>query len=385
MHKLTKTALLSVSLLVVSGGAIAGNIPAIMESYPTVNGTLIELLTTIPSLFIILTILVSHKIARKIGYKQTVQLGIFLVFIAGILPVFTQSFLLLFLSRVAFGVGIGLFNPLLYSLAGNLYSGRDLATVIGLQSSFEGIGGMLITFSVGQLLIMNWRISFLAYGIALPVLLLFSFFVPAIQPTVPEKNTAAPKEKISHAVWSYVALLILVVTVYMSVTVKITSLLLDKGIGGATAGSNLIALVGLGAMLAGILFGRLVIVTKKWTLPLAFVGLALSMFLTAFAPNIIVASIAAILCGLAFRTFIPYLFNEVNQQSDNAEKSTSILLMAFNLGAAFAPITIAVFQQLLPVLNQQGLFIGEGILMLILAAGASLTNKKFNILDRSAE
>lgn len=146
MNQKTKPALLSVSLLVVSAGAIAGNIPAIESSYPLINKIIIELLTTLPSLFIILTVLLSPKIARVIGYKKTIQLGVLLVLAAGVIPVFTTAFATLFFSRILFGIGIGLINPLLYSFASNLYSGRELASVIGLQSAFEGIGGMLITF-----------------------------------------------------------------------------------------------------------------------------------------------------------------------------------------------------------------------------------------------
>lgn len=147
---LSKIGLLSVSLLVVSGGAIAANIPAISQSYPDVSQTLIELLTTMPSLFIMLTVLVSHKVATKIGYSRTILMGIFLVLIAGLLPVFTRSFMTLCFSRVLFGIGIGLFNPLLYIVSTTLYKGAELAKVIGLQSAFEGIGGMVMTFLVGQ-------------------------------------------------------------------------------------------------------------------------------------------------------------------------------------------------------------------------------------------
>ena len=156
----------------------------------------------------------------------------------------------------------------------------------------------------------------------------------------------------------------------MSMAVKITSLLLDKGIGDATGGSNLLALVGLGAMIAGIIFGRLVVSLKHWTLPTTFASLALAMFLIAAASDMFTASLAAVIGGLSFRTFIPYLFNAVNQQVASSEKNTSILLIAFNLGTAFAPVTIALFQRIFPVLENAGLFIGEGIVMFLLAVGA---------------
>ncbi len=390
MNQKTKPALLSVSLLVVSAGAIAGNIPAIESSYPLINKTIIELLTTLPSLFIILTVLLSPKIARVIGYKKTIQLGVLLVLVAGLIPVFTTAFATLFFSRILFGIGIGLFNPLLYSFASNLYSGRELASVIGLQSAFEGIGGMLITFLVGQLLVINWRISFGAYLLALPVFLLFSRFVPEIHPNKEPQKVQLKTSKASPQFLVFLLLLLVTVTVYMSVTVKITSLLITKGIGNATDGSNLIALVGLGAMVAGMLFGRIFLVFKQQSLVIAFGLLAIAMFLFAFSQTLVMAIIAALLCGFGFRTFIPYLFNEVNQQSDESERNTAILLIVFNLGAAFSPISIAIFQGILPILNDAGLFIGEGVLMLLIATIIGITNKKrktsvYNTNDKMEE
>lgn len=368
MNKLTKFSLLSVSLLVVSGGAIAANIPAIMTAYPTIDPTLVELITTIPSLFIILTVPFSHIFAKKIGYKLSVQLGIGIVLGAGIIPVFAQSFWFLFFSRILFGIGIGLFNPLLFSLAGKMYQGKELSSVIGFQSAFEGIGGMIITFTVGQLLIMNWRSSFLAYLLALPVLLLFTGFVPDVALEKEENKSKTVNQTITPSTYGYIALLIIVVTIYMSVTVKITSLLLEKGFGNATDGSNLIALVGLGAMTAGASFGSIVTITKKWTLPLSFIVLSFSMFMIAYSQNLVSISFAVLLCGFSFRTFIPYLFNEVNQDSNgNSEKSTSLLLIGFNIGAAFAPISISLLGNILPSKENTDIFMAEGMIMILLA------------------
>ncbi|OJG28117.1 hypothetical protein RU98_GL001365 [Enterococcus caccae] len=368
LNPLTKLSLLSVSLLVVSGGAIAANIPAIMNTYPHINSTIVELITTIPSLFIILTVPFSHIVAKKIGCKLSVQIGISLVLSAGIMPTFIQSFWLLFFCRILFGIGVGLFNPLLFSLTKKLYQGKEFSSVIGFQSAFEGIGGMIITFTVGQLLIMNWRSSFFAYLLALPILLLFTWFVPDVSLQEEDNKSMSENQKINTSTYAYIGLLIVVVTIYMSVTVKIAALLLEKGFGNATNGSNLLALVGLGAMTAGALFGQIVTITKKWTLPISFIALSSSMFMIACSKNLASLSVAVMLCGFSFRTFIPYLFNEVNQEAKgNSEKSTSLLLIGFNIGAAFAPISISVLGNILGFKKNTDIFITEGIIMMLLA------------------
>lgn len=370
---------MSVSLLVVSAGAIAGNIPAIAQAYPTVNETLVELLTTIPSLFIILTILISPKVAQRIGYKRTVQVGIGIVCLAGLLPVVTTSFTSLFLSRILFGVGVGLFNPLLYTIAAGLYSGGHLATVIGLQSGFEGIGGMLITFLVGQLLVNGWRYSFMVYALAIPILFLFGLFVPDIRPTTSNEKEAKTRPTIDRTLIYYLILLFLAVTVYMSIAVKVTGLIYDKAIGDATDGSNLLAFIGFGAMTAGMVFGKTVRIFKEWTIPVSFLGMSIALLLLARAPNLWIASLAVVLCGFSFRTFVPYVFNEVNQKSQQATAQTALLLIFFNIGTAATPLTIAYLQHLFSFLHQSGLFYGGAVLMLVLGGVVVVGNVGFMI------
>ena len=98
MRTLKKFALLSASLVVVSGGAIAVNVPAIARDFPEIPLPLVESLTTMPSLFLIVSVLLSHAIARKIGYKRTVLLGMATVLVSGLVPVFVHHFWIIFLS-----------------------------------------------------------------------------------------------------------------------------------------------------------------------------------------------------------------------------------------------------------------------------------------------
>ncbi len=125
-------------------------------------------------------------------------------------------------------------------------------------------------------------------------------------------------------------------------------------------------------MLAGLLFGPVVTSLKRWTLPSSFLGLSFAMCLIAVAQHLVVAAFAVTLCGLSFRTFVPYIFNEVNQPVNNGQKNTTVLLIAFNLGAAFAPVTIAFFNRMVVDASLSGLFLSEALLMLLLAVGSGL-------------
>lgn len=373
-----KIALLAGSFIVVTGGSIAANVPKIAEEFPTIPLQVVESLTTIPSLFLIFSVLFSHTIAQWIGYKKTVLLGLAIVTVSGLIPVFVHNFWVIFLSRAFFGIGIGLFNSLLVSFIRYFYEGKERATMIGFQSAFEGIGGMTISFLVGQLLKISWQTSFWVYIAALPAFVLFALFVPDI-PAEPsgfsgkrgaddarERDTEGKgKGKMRAGTFGYIALLFVVVMFYMSITVRVTPLMTTIGYGDATDGSNILSFIGIGAMAAGFLFGQIFTLIGKYTLPIAFLMMGLSLFAVGQSNSVLVTGLAAALCGFSFRTFIPYLFNKVNSShTGNANLSTSLLLVGFNLGAAFSPYGIALLEKLFRLASIRAIFTMEAAILL---------------------
>ena len=77
--------------------------------------------------------------------------------------------------------------------------------------------------------------------------------------------------------------------------------------------------------------------------------------------------------GLCFRTFIPFLLNKANQASDGGgEKRTALLLAAFNIGSAFAPVSIRFLQKLFNLQAIREVYLTEAILVMLIAVGAGL-------------
>ena len=145
---------------------------------------MVERITTIPSLFLMFSVLTSGFIAKRLGYKQTIMIGIGIVSISGIIPVFFSTFYVVLLSRAALGFGIGLFNSLLIAMIGYFYEGNERVSLIGYHEALGGLGGMLITYIAGQLINVNWQASFIAYAIAIPVFFLFWRVVPKVETAI---------------------------------------------------------------------------------------------------------------------------------------------------------------------------------------------------------
>ncbi|SMQ81600.1 Predicted arabinose efflux permease, MFS family [Bacillus sp. OV166] len=377
--RLKTYSLLSVALLISSGPLIAANIPAIEKEFPTVNPTHVGLLTTIPSLFVILGILIANRLELWFGKKRTILIGLGVVFLAGVFPVLKHDiFSFLFISRCFFGLGIGLFNRLIIQMISDIFQEdpRRKATVIGLESAFEGLGGICLTLIVGQLLKINWYTSFLIYALALPIFLGFFLFVPDDKKQR-AKRKAEPNTTVSDSpdevgsygsVIGYGILLFLIVTFFINYNIQITPLLLEKHIGNATIGSNNLAFIGLGAFIAGFSFGRIFQLLKDYIMPVALLLLAISIYITTISESILLTTFCSMTIGFSFRCMMPYLFHTFTQKSEKVAKlGTTMVLVAYNIGATLSPYEGIVFSKLLHVHTVQSLFRSSSIVIFLIS------------------
>lgn len=392
-EQVLKYSLLSASLLVGSAPAINANIPAMASAFDTIPLAMIEMLTTVPSLFLMISVLISSFIAKKIGYKQTASLGLLIVAVSGILPVFVSNFYLILISRAMLGFGIGLFNSLTVALVNSFYQGKDRAKMYGLQSAFEGAGGIFITFIAGQLLKIGWQAPFLAYAIAIPVCIVFIKFIPkvatandiSVDKNVIVKENGFKKDNIMLI--SFIALLFVAASLYMTMGIKVSTLITTAGYGNASDASLVIILLSLGAITAGTLFSKIIKIFKQLTPIIGLLILALAMFLIGISNSMIITFAGGFLTGFGFKIFMPYLIDRINNsQIKNTPLATSLLLVGFNLGAFISPYS-SIFMQNIALsdsLNSlfmvlSGGFICLAVIMLVL--NSVFTNKEVNYVS----
>ena len=392
-EQVLKYSLLSASLLVGSAPAINANIPAMASAFDTIPLAMIEMLTTVPSLFLMISVLISSFIAKKIGYKQTASLGLLIVAVSGILPVFVSNFYLILISRAMLGFGIGLFNSLTVALVNSFYQGKDRAKMYGLQSAFEGAGGIFITFIAGQLFKIGWQAPFLAYAIAIPVCIVFIKFIPkvatandiSVDKNVIVKENGFKKDNIMLI--SFIALLFVAASLYMTMGIKISTLITTVGYGNASDASLVIILLSLGAITAGTLFSKIIKIFKQLIPIIGLLILALAMFLIGISNSMIITLAGGFLTGFGFKIFMPYLIDRINNsQIKNTPLATSLLLVGFNLGAFISPYS-SIFMQNIALsdsLNSlfivlSGGFICLAVIMLVL--NNIFTNKEVNYVS----
>lgn len=173
-----KISLLSISLMTMIAPAVSPALPLMYRAFPGYSNSAVETLLTVPNFGIMICLFLSPLIISFIGEKKTVVIGLVLALAAGIFPMFSNDYALVFASRFLFGAGVGLFNSLTISLIARFYKGDALSSMMGFQSASGSLGAASVAFLVSYLVTLGWHQTFLIYAIALPILLLFTLFVP---------------------------------------------------------------------------------------------------------------------------------------------------------------------------------------------------------------
>ena len=337
-----KFSLLSISILLMSHLAISPVIPSLYNFYNEQNSNIglasVESLATIPAMMITIFVLLSNVVIKFLGKKNTVLLGLIIIFIFGLVPVFTSNFKLVLISRLFLGVGIGLFNSLSISLISDFFDDSTRGTMIGLRTAFLNIGKALTTFISGYLVILGVQYTFLVYALALPIFMLFLFFVPNSENQYNKKvSVKLHKETI------YLTLLTFFIGVsYMGATIKIPTLLIEKYFYHPATATNLLTILAISGIFSGVLFGFLVKRAKNLTLTIMLSFMTLGSMIFAFSNNIVLFILGAILIGISFVGAMSFNFFYVSNKLENKfiNFSTSIMLVGGNIGVILTPVIL---------------------------------------------
>lgn len=409
---LLKLSLLSVSLLLIAHTAIAIAMPKMSEAFG-VEGSTLELLVTVPSFSVLVLMFFADKIASVLGKKRTVQIGLVIIIISTFMSRFADSFEMMLVARTIFGIGLGLTNALAISLIADFFSGDECATMMGFRNAAEGLGLSILTFLAGLLFLISWRDSFYVYLAAIPILVLFTLYVPsdrnssseltANQASANAANTsgadatsvdaasAAPAEaeadaqntkgKIPWHSLPQCAIVLFTVLVSVGFYIKLYEI---AGLKNITATeiemNNLFTVLAVTSTIGGIVFGFIFMKLHFNTLPIALIITAISCFVLAGSSNYTVMMIACLLNGFAFPLLISYMFNMIGYLAGTQYSTvlvSSFMLIGCNIGAFAAPYGFTLINAIVPGTTSVFAFNVFGVIFILLTVAAFLKKRSF--------
>ena len=351
---LEKMSLLGLSLLLISAFSISTALPPMLDYYsPTFSAAQVELLVSVPSFSVVTMLLLNSFIDKWLSDRQLIVTGLLLLSSAGIFPFFVQAYPLVLLSRIAFGMGIGLINAKAIAIISQRYQGKERVQMLGIRGSMELIGGASCSLLVGQLLKIHWTFAFLIYGFGFVILIMYLLFVPSME-QVEKKQITKRKQVLNKKDLGMILGMALLAGFVICINSSISLRVPLFQVAGKTIESGQSALVlsleqGVG-IVAGLSFASLIGHFKNRLLPIVMFLLAVCLFGMSVASNLPILILSSVGVGFFYSIILTIIFNRLSESiaRNLLNKATAYVLLGCNLGSAISPYVLKLLALISP-------------------------------------
>ncbi|MCL2579283.1 MAG: MFS transporter [Oscillospiraceae bacterium] len=224
------------------------------------------------------------------------------------------------------------------------FEGAEQADVMGKQSAFINMGGMLIAFLGALLIGTGWRNVFFVFLYAIPVLLICLVCIPKDKTAVEgDVQQATEKSKVTLTGEVYVMCgmaMVIALTTLGVINTNSAILIAERGLGGpaiANFGTSVMTATGI---VVGLLYRYIYKTCRHYTLPLAFIIFACGMVLMGNATSIPVFYLGSIAAGIGLASSMPTGLSRCAQASGpgSATFAISMFLSAYMVAAFLSPM-----------------------------------------------
>ena len=275
----------------------------ISEHYPDVDVSLIQMLITVPALIAMAIAILSGWLVVKISKKKLLLFGSLIAGITGFLPYLSDSFALLFASRILYGVGLGLATALNTAVVAEFFEGDERVQVMGIQAASVGAGMVVVTTVGGLLGSHGFQYAYLINIIGFISMFLIALCLPDTGRTV---VTATEKIQLNKDVFKIAFFAFLEFFFLITFTTNIAMHISGSLAGNAAVSGNLTGIFSGAQIVIGLVLGVVTRVTKRYTLPIAMLSFSIGgLVLVLFPSNLMMLVIGAVLCGFSQGMFIP--------------------------------------------------------------------------------
>lgn len=309
------------------------------ETYAQMGTSTVQLLQTLPYALVMVGSLMLGWLTTKVTKKRIVMAGMLLIGVCGMLPFFSDSFALLFASRLLIGFGFGIVGPLNTAVIADFFDEEHRAGLLGLHVVGMGIGTMLGNLIGGMLSGGGYQRFFLVYALAF-VTMLVIFFCLEETPAVAREN--AQSMKLNYRVY-LISLTGFVHTLCINVYSTNVAIYVLEYITDNTAVTGIITTVNAAfALLVGAMFGRIAAVLKKYTLGFAILAAAAGYASLLWLPGVAAVYVGSALCGVSLSCFNArgsYLIS-VSVDKNAVAKASGMFAVIGGIGGLISPLLL---------------------------------------------
>ena len=361
-----KVSILALSFILTTSFSISSAPSGMFAYYKGIPHSMIELLVSRPSAGIMVSLIFNKWIGRLFSERQMIVIGLVAYALCGFIPLISPAYPVVFLSRIIFGMAVGLLNVSAIAIISERYKGKERVQTLGIRGSAEVVGTAVLTFGVSLLIRFGWQAAFLVYGISIPILLLYLLFVPYSSKTVgvEEKHR---NDQMTAGQWrTALGLAVVAASIVLSnvmITVRIPSVVEQVGHGTAQTAGIMLAAMQFVGILAGLAFSPLTQLFRDRLLVVSGVAYGLTQMLIGVSTNLIVT----ILAGFAYSVALTTVYNVLSDQMPAGvlSQATSIAVLGCSAGSIATTFVLS----LLGTVSSTPAFIFgfSGILMILIS------------------
>ena len=338
MKKRLLYTILSISLLtVMAGAAIAPALGVISAHFAGRNPLLIQLIVSLPALFIILTNLVFPWLCRLMKTRTLALTGLALYVLSGAGAFFVDNIWVLLAFRALMGVSVGMIMPLSTGLLAYYFPPEEQAGLMGLSAAMNQMGGVVATFLAGMLAGISWNYAFLVYLMGLIAIILVAAFLPNERLSGRGGVSLSLLKRFHPSVVGMFLVMILFFIYPTNFALTASGTLSEMGITLTMVGLDVVA------FLVGLCFGFLM---KRFAAQMKYIaplGFAAGYLCLAVGDSLVWLLLGSAFIGIANGIGVPYL-NTIGSVKAGKEAATTVMPLlsaALYLGQFLSPLIVS--------------------------------------------
>lgn len=343
---LERASILALSLVLITSFSISSALPAMFDYYQGYPKEQIELLVSLPSFGIMIMLVLNGFLERLFPERLQISLGLLILSIGGTAPFWYQDYNFVFAMRILFGLGVGMINAKAISIISERYHGKTRIQMLGLRGSAEVVGASILTLVVGQLLSLGWTVTFLAYSAGFLVLFLYLLFVPYGEEKKETKKKEAETTRLTGQMKGLIFLLAVEAAVGVctntAITIRIPSLMVERGLGDAQLSSLVLSIMQLIGILAGVSFSFFISLFKERLLLWSGITFGLGQIVIALSPSLGVMVVGSVVAGFSYSVALTTVFQLLSERipAKLLNQATSFAVLGCSFGAFTTPFIL---------------------------------------------
>lgn len=324
-------------LTILAGAAVAPALEKVRLFFPDASVTLIKMVITLPSIFIIIFTLISGKLLQWLHRKKVLYFGLVLYTAGGVLSGFANDIYTLLLFRAVLGIGVGLIMPLSTGLIIESFEGRERTSMMGLSTGMSSFSGIVTSLLSGWLATFSWRYSFAVYLLGIVSLVLIVFGLPSQKE---RDKRELQKEKMPVRVYRIAFLALLVTMAFYSIPTGIALYLRSEQFGDAQFAGIIMAVFTFAGFIAGMMFSYFIRIFQRFSIPAALLLMSLGFSGISLTESSMMLVFCVLMAGLAVGFLYPTFMLKTGTHSPPVlnMQAMSITGSALFLGQFVSPI-----------------------------------------------